>query len=81
MISCEKHDYVEIACMYRLPVELLLHDGAKVAGTAVDVRSNANRQECLILEREGELSHIVLDSVKQMRALVENPHFDKVDLS
>ncbi|BFM16079.1 Rho-binding antiterminator [Maricurvus nonylphenolicus] len=81
MISCEKHDYVEIACLYRLPVELILDDGSKVSGTATDVRNNDSRQECLQLDSRGQLSLIVLDNVRQMTALKDNPHFDTVHLS
>ena len=84
MISCDLHDYIEIACMYRLPIELQLKDGETQQGTAMDIAKNANGEECLLLtdNQDGsstESSLVVLDQIKTMRALVSNPHFDVVN--
>lgn len=34
MISCQQYDYIEIACLFNLPVELTLSDGRKHRGIA-----------------------------------------------
>ncbi|EGG99323.1 Rho-specific inhibitor of transcription termination (YaeO) [gamma proteobacterium IMCC2047] len=84
MISCDLHDYIEIACMYRLPVELELKDGVIQQGTAMDIAKNASGEECLLLadnqdDSSAESRLVVLDQIKTMRALVSNPHFDVVN--
>jgi len=84
MISCDLHDYIEIVCMYRLPIELQLKDGVTQQGTAMDIAKNVNGEECLLLadnqgDSTAESSLVVLDQIKVMRALVSNPHFDVVN--
>jgi len=49
MISCDLHDYIEISCMYRLPIELQLKEGVTQQGTARDTAKNTNGEECLLL--------------------------------
>lgn len=83
MISCDLHDYIEIACMYRLPIELQLKDGETQQGTAMDIAKNTNGEECLLLTNNQnnnltESRPVALDQIKIMRALVSNPHFDVV---
>lgn len=79
MLSCDLHDYIEIACMYHLPVELVMRDGHRISGTAMDTASNAEKQECIVISDEGgQGSLIVLDELKSMRALASNPHFKLV---
>ena len=84
MISCDLHDYIEIACMYRLPIELQLKDGATQQGTAMDIKKNTSGEECLLLSSDqtdssAESSLVVLDQIKTMCALVSNPHFNVVN--
>ncbi|MEH6649842.1 MAG: Rho-binding antiterminator [Motiliproteus sp.] len=79
MISCDKHDYIEIACTYRLRLELRFIDGSRISGIAQDTRLNSDRAECLqFLLKSGESELVVLDQLMSMRALRENPHFDVV---
>ena len=77
MISCDQHDYVEIACMYRYQVKLTLKSGEEITGIALDTRRNAQLQECIAINNSDTL--IPLDSVATMAALAENPHFKLVN--
>ena len=80
MISCALHDYIEIACLYGYPVELLLRDGSSHQGNAKTTRTGDNRREYLVIDQGADgLREIDLESLQQMRALSPNPHFDKVD--
>ncbi len=76
MMSCDQHDYVEIACLYRYVVKLTLKSGEEVTGIALDTRRNTQRQECIAIHHIDNL--VVLDAVATMEALVENPHFKRV---
>lgn len=76
MMSCDQHDYVEIACLYRYVVKLTLKSGEEVTGIALDTRRNVQRQECIAINHIDTL--IALDAVASMEALVKNPHFNRV---
>ena len=44
MISCHQHDYIEIACLYRLRLRLTLIDGVSLEGQALDTGSRQGRE-------------------------------------
>ena len=78
MISCEQHDYVEIACMYRYLIKLTLKSGLAIEGIAMDTKRNNNQEECIQIKTHNTNSLVVLDTVSKMDALIENPHFKSV---
>lgn len=78
MISCEHHDYIEIACLYNYRVRLLLDSGAELEGTAVDTGRNQSNDECIKVRVGNADNLVVLDSITSMEVLVENPHFNRV---
>ncbi len=81
MISCEKHDYIEIACTYRLRVELIFKHGGRLSGIAQDTTLNPDREECLeLLNDSGEPVLVVLDQLSRMRALIDNPYLGEIRL-
>ena len=49
MISCANHDYIEIACMYRFEMRLVLENGQVAQGKAFQTALNENKEECLVL--------------------------------
>lgn len=73
MISCELHDYIEIACLYRMQVKLKLKNGQLYEGEATDIQLNGDGHECLLLTDQASGGQ--LTELKQMRASHENPHF------
>lgn len=78
MITCDQSDYLEIACLYRIPIALSWVDGRRVEGTPLDTGYNEQRQECLLMTLGDREEWVVLDGVQSMTALVENPHFAQV---
>jgi len=78
MISCHQHDYVEIACLYHLALQLKLKDGSTKNGVAQTTQYNADKQECLVIDVEHHLVEIILDEVLSMKAFKSNPHFDLI---
>jgi len=79
MISCNHYDYIEIACMHRLNIELVLKNGDSVCGVATDTKRNANRDECIVVNLNSELKIIVLTTISVLKALTKNPYFDNVN--
>ncbi len=81
MLSCEHYDTIEIACMYRYPVELTLKSGVQINGIAIDTARNENKQECLRLQTgNGELL-VVLDDLLKLLVTVDNPHVTQVEFT
>ncbi len=78
MISCANHDYIEIACMYRFEVRLVLENGRVAQGKAFQTVLNENKEECLVLETKSGNKLIVLEQVVSIEAVTDNPHFGKV---
>ncbi|MGB0835687.1 MAG: Rho-binding antiterminator [Psychrobium sp.] len=78
-ISCNLYDTIEIVCMYRYPVTLLLKSGDEVIGIAVDTALNEQKAECIALDCNGKQILVVLDELKQMRVNVDNPHLTVVE--
>ncbi len=78
MISCEQHDYIEIACTFRYPLKLTLRSGAVIKGAGIDTARNTQRQECIEIDSGGEHTLVVLDEISILEACVENPHFQTV---
>lgn len=78
MITCDQSDYLEIACLYRIPIALDWADGRRVEGIPLDTGYNDQCQECLLLQLGGKKEWIVLGDVQSMTALAKNAHFEQV---
>jgi Rho-binding antiterminator len=79
MISCNHYDYIEIACMHRLNIELVLKNGDAICGVATDTKRNALKQECIAINVNGELKLIVLTTISLLKAREKNPYFYHVN--
>ena len=79
MISCEKYDFVEIACMYRYPVKLTIKSAVAIEGVAIDTQRNELKEECIKVNIDDESTMlIVLNDILKLEVLVDNPHFSEV---
>ncbi len=83
ILQCDLHDYLEIACLYAIEVELSLQDGSRLVGTPITTRANSASGEFLeFRENQAEQQRsIPVLSMVSMRALSTNPHFDKIVFS
>lgn len=81
MLKCDHHDYLEIACVYQLSIELTLDTGETLAGRALDMQFNSARQECIQLELQSQPDKPMLLPTAQLveiKALTHNTHFDRI---
>lgn len=76
-MSCEQHDYLEIACLFGYRLSLLLEDGAIVEGKAVDTLTDKDKREYLIID-DGQRRRIELSGLKKLRVLTPNARFSEV---
>ena len=79
MLSCELHDYVEIACLYRFEIILKLRNKKSVQGIATTTETTPDKQEWLFLENKGQIQKFNLTELVSMQAMTTNQHFDRVD--
>lgn len=78
MISCSDYDHIEIVCMYRYPIQLILKSGDLIEGTAIDTKRDNERRECIELEVDGATQLQPLDELKSLIVLISNPHFEEI---
>lgn len=85
VLKCDLHDYLEIACMYRISVEIETVDDQSLIGIPQTTKVGAERVEQLVFlattnesNSSDELLDIPVLSIATMTALTENPHFDKI---
>lgn len=81
MISCDQHDYIEIACMFRYPIILTLKSGEVIEGTALDTALNEHKDECIKIAVNGSETLVVLTELSLLEVSVDNPHFKRVSFA
>ncbi len=75
-LTCELHDYLEIACLYRYRVKLHLKDQTALEGVAIDVASRDGHEYLLI--EAGEKRTIDLNELVKLQVLTPNAKFTEV---
>ena len=76
-ISCELHDFVEVACMYGYQLKLILKNNQIVVGKAIDIVSSPEKRECLVIDSDSR-QHIELTQLAKMQVLTPNAKFSEV---
>lgn len=77
IISCEQHDFVEVACMYRYRLKLVLKNKQMIEGTAIDIVNSSEKQEYLVIDSDSRLQ-IELTQLAKMEVLTTNAKFSEV---
>jgi len=80
-ISCDLHDYIEVACMYGYQVRLILKDQSTVEGKAKDILTDAEKREFLLLETSSGSQQVELISLDKMEVLTPDARFSEVVFS
>ena len=78
MITCDQHDYIEIACTFQYPIKLTMKNGDELKCVAIDTCLDSNKNECIKVEVNGSTRLVILDDVSKMQACIDNPHFQSV---
>lgn len=81
IIKCDLHDYLEIACLFKVEVELTLKDATKITGIPITTTIDSERNECLAVMKDTQQILIQTNLLDQMRAVVVNRHFDIVEFA
>ena len=76
-VSCDLHDYIEIACMYGYRVKLTLKDRQVLDGKAVDILTSTDKREYVVIDN-GKRQNIELNQLKKLNVLTPNAQFTEV---
>ena len=77
-ISCELHDFVEVACMYGYRLRLILKNDQVIEGKAIDIVNSPEKRECLVIEGDSRQC-IELTQLIRMQVLTPNAKFSEVN--
>lgn len=77
IISCELHDFVEVACMYGYQLKLILKNNQVIEGKAIDIVNSPEKHECLVIESASR-QKIELTQLARMQVLTPNAKFSEV---
>ena len=77
-ISCELHDFIEVACMYGYQVKLELKNNQILEGKAIDITTSNEKREYLIINNEQE-QQVELTQLTRMSVLTPNAKFKEVN--
>jgi len=75
-ISCQLHDYIEIACMYGYQVKLHLKNGQVIEGKAMDTYTSPDKREYLVIGDEHQ--KIELTQITKMTVSTPNAKFNEI---
>ncbi len=78
ILSCELHDYLEIACLYGYRVRLTLKNHQAIEGKALDTLSTAEKREYLLIDTGHGQQRIELNQLAKMQVLTPNAKFKDV---
>lgn len=76
-ISCELHDFVEVACMYGYQLKLILKNNQIIEGKAIDIVNSPERRECLVIDNDSR-QQIELTQLAKMQVLTPHAKFNEV---
>ncbi|GLT16654.1 hypothetical protein GCM10007938_04300 [Vibrio zhanjiangensis] len=78
MISCSEYDYIEIACLYQIPIRLVTESAQVFEGQAKTTTYNEQRKECIVIGTQSGDMQIPTETLVSMTALIDNPHFGEI---
>lgn len=76
-ISCDLHDFVEVACIYKYQVKLILKNSQIIEGKAIDIINSITRQEYLVIDNVSR-QYIELTQLDKIQVLTPNAKFCEI---
>ncbi|MBK7493398.1 MAG: Rho-binding antiterminator [Nitrosomonas sp.] len=76
-ISCDLHDFVEVACMYGYQLKLILKNDQIIEGKAIDIVNSPEKNECLVIDSDTR-QQVELIRLAKMEVLTPNAKFSEV---
>lgn len=80
-LDCDRHDYLEIACLYRYRLLIELTDGSRCEAIALTTRTDASKAEFLSVQSGEQVREIRLDQLLAITPLDPAARFGRVELA
>ena len=80
-LNCDLYDYLEMACLYQYRLLVEMVEGGQFEARALDTRTNALKEEYLLIELDGEKVELRLDRLLAITPLNDNAKFGRVELA
>lgn len=77
-VDCNKHDYIEVACMHQYELLITLKDGHTIEATAVTTETKANKMEYFIVEASDTIFEISMSELSIIKTVSKVASFDSV---
>lgn len=80
-ISCDLHDHLEVACLYRYRLLIELTDRTQIIAQARTTLTDSDKTEYLILEESGQVQRIPMHLIAWIEPLTEGARFGRVNFT
>jgi Rho-binding antiterminator len=80
-LSCDLHDYLEIACLYHYRVHIELSDGTQLDAEALTTRTDPSKEEFFCVRDDEGTRELRLDDLHAITPLGAGVKFGRVMLS
>ncbi len=77
-IDCDRHDFLEIACMHHYRLRIELNDGDELEAEAVTTRTAPSKEEFFCVKAADGAREIRLDRLRAITPLDAGAQFDRV---
>ena len=78
MLSCDKHDYLEIVCMFHYELQVTEKSGRVYTGKARDVKIVEEQTEALVLQDFESETFIATNQIASIDVLTPNARFKTI---
>ena len=79
-LNCDLYDYLEMACLYQYRLLVEMVEGGQFEAKALDTRTNAQKEEFLLVELDGEKLELRIDRLLAITPLSDKAKFGRVEL-
>ncbi|OZG70229.1 transcriptional antiterminator [Hahella sp. CCB-MM4] len=80
-ITCDRHDFLEIACLYHYDITIETIDEQRIRGQAVTTRTLADKTEWLVYKCDDSTRQIHLDRIKAITPLAPMARFQRQNIN
>ncbi|MGY4532018.1 Rho-binding antiterminator [Pseudomonas sp. TE3786] len=80
-LDCNLYDYLEMACLYQYRLLVEMVEGGRFEAVALDTRTNAQKEEFLLVQVDDEKVELRIDRLLAITPLNDKAKFGRVELA
>ncbi len=79
-LACDRHDYLEIACLFGYRLRIELEGGDWLEGRALTTRTLPNKEEILLIRVAGQVRAVRQDRLHAITPPTPGARFGRIEL-